>query len=105
MFQRFNPTLKETLCKSVLQGSKKKMNINIYKLYWIDMTEPLYIFVFQRFNPTLKETLCKSVFQGSQKKNEYEYIHIISDIIDFQRFNPNLKETLCKSVVQGSKKK
>ena len=68
VFQRFNPTLKETLCKSVLHGSKKKMNMNISTLYWIDMTEPLYIFVFQRFNPTLKETLCKSVLQGSEKK-------------------------------------
>ena len=76
VFQRFNPTLKETICKSILQGSRKKMNMDVYTLYRIDKTEPLYIFVFQRFNPTLKETLCNSVLQGLEK-NEYKYIHII----------------------------
>ena len=53
MFQRFNPTLKETLYKSVLQGSKKKMNMNIYTLYWIDKTDPLHIVVFN-FQPDPK---------------------------------------------------
>ena len=86
MFQSFNPNLKETLCKPVLQGSKKNMNMNIYTLYRIDKTDPLYIVVFQRFNPTLKDTLCKSVLQGSKTKNEYENIHIISEYIHNIRY-------------------